>query len=208
VAHVLAIQKLAHGGGLAAGQTFTIFGGRYRFRCRSYFNLAIQMDGFHAPRDDSGQGCADFPPPPVPSPAIPWCTGFNPSQSPPDGTHSPALPGSLTTRPGVLAFTFVTANVCPHRSSVIFGLLRAPADVVLARHGHHMTVLQHVSIPAALHARGVLVYAPLAGELNEVGVKRHDASGYSTTSSKSADAAHSRRTDDPLDSICFPSRSS
>lgn len=83
--------------------------------------------------------------------------GFNPSQS-----------------PGVLAFTFITANTCPHTYAVVFGLLRARSDLVLARRGHHTTVLRHASIPAVLHANGVLVYGRLADAPNEVSVQRPD----------------------------------
>lgn len=74
---------------------------------------------------------------------------------------------------GVLAFTFMT--VCGHHPyAVVFGLLRATSDKVVARRGHGTTVLQHVLIPGALHARGVLVYAPLAGPPSELIVRQPD----------------------------------
>ena len=74
---------------------------------------------------------------------------------------------------GVLAFTFMT--VCGrHPYAVVFGLLRATSDKVVARRGHGTTVLQHVLIPAALHACGVLVYAPLAGPPCELIVRHPD----------------------------------
>lgn len=82
---------------------------------------------------------------------------FNPSQS-----------------PGVLAFTFVTANTCPHTYAVVFGLLRTPSGVVLARRGNRTTMLRHTAIPSVLHAHGVLVYARLADAPNEVIVQRRD----------------------------------
>ena len=74
---------------------------------------------------------------------------------------------------GVLAFTFMT--VCGHHPyAVVFGLLRATTDKVVARRGHGTTVLPHVLIPGALHARGVLVYAPLAGPPSELIVRQPD----------------------------------
>jgi hypothetical protein len=74
---------------------------------------------------------------------------------------------------GVLPFTFMT--VCGHHPyAVVFGLLRATTDNVVARRGHGTTVLQHVLIPGALHARGVLVYAPLAGPPSELIVRQPD----------------------------------
>ena len=74
---------------------------------------------------------------------------------------------------GVLAFTFMT--VCDHHPyAVVFGLLRATSDKVVVRRGHGATVLQHVLIPRALHARGVLVYAPLGGPPSELIVGQPD----------------------------------
>jgi hypothetical protein len=66
-------------------------------------------------------------------------------------------------------------TVCDHHpNAVVFGLLRANTDKVIARRGHGTTVLQHVLIPGALHARGVLVYAPLAGPPSELIVRQPD----------------------------------
>ena len=74
---------------------------------------------------------------------------------------------------GVLASTFMT--VCGHHPyAVVFGLLRATSDKVVARGGHSTTVLQHVLIPGVLHAGGVLVYAPLAGPPSELIVRQPD----------------------------------
>jgi hypothetical protein len=82
--------------------------------------------------------------------------GFNPSQT-----------------PGTLAYTAMVGCV-PHPYAVVFALLRASSDAVVARSGTNTTVLQHVSIPAVLHARGVLVYARLPGPPSEVIVERPD----------------------------------
>jgi hypothetical protein len=74
---------------------------------------------------------------------------------------------------GVLVFTFMA--VCGHHPyAVVFGLLRAGSDEVVARRGPSTTMLPHVLIPGALHARGVLVYAPLAGPPSELIVRQPD----------------------------------
>jgi hypothetical protein len=92
--------------------------------------------------------------------------------APPGGGGGTSFTPSLSR--GVLAFTFMVA--CgPHLLyAVVFGLLRATSDKVVARRGHGTTVLQDVLIPGALHARGVLVYAPLAGPPSEVIVRQPD----------------------------------
>jgi hypothetical protein len=70
----------------------------------------------------------------------------------------------------VLASTAVACG--PARYAVVFGLLRARSDSVLALRDHRTTSLRHVSIPAALHAGGVLVYASRAGPPSELTVRQ------------------------------------
>jgi hypothetical protein len=75
--------------------------------------------------------------------------------------------------PGVLVYTADVA--CGrHAYAVVFGLLRAPSDKVIAREGHSRRVLKHVSIPAVLRAHGVLVYASLTRLPSELTVVRPD----------------------------------
>ena len=75
--------------------------------------------------------------------------------------------------PGVLVYTADVA--CGRRAyAVVFGLLRAPSDKVIARKGRSWTALQHVSIPSVLRARGVLVYAALTRFPRELAVVRPD----------------------------------
>lgn len=82
--------------------------------------------------------------------------GFNPSQT-----------------PGIFVYTAFAACV-PRPYAIVFGLLRAPSDMVVARRGSRRTVLRHVSIPPVLHAHGVLAYARLGGPPSEVTVQRPD----------------------------------
>jgi hypothetical protein len=140
------IRELAHGK-LPGGQTFTIIGERYRFEGRFYFSLAFSIN-----RPGTPPGVGGVPGPP---PGGNGGGSFNPSES-----------------PGVLVWNYFVACAPPY--ALAYGLLRAPSDSVRAREGHRTTVLRHVSIPAVLHAGGVLVYASLAGPPSELIVRRPD----------------------------------
>ncbi|MHB8490961.1 MAG: hypothetical protein ACYDA6_01940 [Solirubrobacteraceae bacterium] len=49
----------------------------------------------------------------------------------------------------------------PHEFAILYGLLRAPRDAVLARTAGVLRPLRQVEIPRSLHSGGVLVYAVL-----------------------------------------------
>jgi hypothetical protein len=76
-------------------------------------------------------------------------------------------------RPGLFVYTALV-GCAPRPYGVVFGLLRAPLNMVVARRGSKRTVLRHVSIPPVLHAHGVLAYARLGGPPSEVVVQRPD----------------------------------
>jgi hypothetical protein len=59
----------------------------------------------------------------------------------------------------------------PHEYTILFGLLRDPADTVLARSSGSLQRFRRVSIPDSLHVRGVLAYIPLAAVPSEVLVR-------------------------------------
>ena len=65
----------------------------------------------------------------------------------------------------------MTTGCQPHEYTILFGLLRAPADTVLARSPGSLQPFQKVRIPASLHVRGVLAYIPLAAVPSEVLVR-------------------------------------
>jgi len=65
----------------------------------------------------------------------------------------------------------MTTGCQPHEYTILFGLLRAPADTVLARSSGSLQSFQRVRIPAGLHAHGVLAYIPLAAVPSEVLVR-------------------------------------
>jgi hypothetical protein len=62
----------------------------------------------------------------------------------------------------------MSTGCLPHEYAILFGLLRAPADTVLARSPGSLQPFHRVRIPAGLHAHGVLAYIPLAAVPSEV----------------------------------------
>ncbi len=65
----------------------------------------------------------------------------------------------------------MTTGCQPHEYTILFGLLRAPTDTVLARSPGSLQPFQRVRIPAGLHAHGVLAYIALAAVPSEVLVR-------------------------------------
>jgi hypothetical protein len=65
----------------------------------------------------------------------------------------------------------MTTGCQPHEYTILFGLLRAPADTVLARSPGSLQPFQRVRIPAGLHVGGVLAYIPLSAVPSEVLVR-------------------------------------
>lgn len=69
-------------------------------------------------------------------------------------------------------FALQIATGCqPHEYAILYGVLRAPADTVLARSSGSLQPFQRVRIPASLHVRGVLAYIPLPAVPSEVLVR-------------------------------------
>jgi len=59
----------------------------------------------------------------------------------------------------------------PHEYAILYGVLKAPTDTVLARSSGSLQPLQRVRIPASLHVRGVLAYIALPALPSEVLVR-------------------------------------
>jgi hypothetical protein len=59
----------------------------------------------------------------------------------------------------------------PHEYAILYGLLKSPRDIVLARTAGALRPLHHVRMPASLHAHGVLVYIALSQVPSEVLVR-------------------------------------
>ena len=77
-----------------------------------------------------------------------------------------------TPTPKSSPFALQMATGCqPHEYAILFGVLSAPADTVLARSSGSLQPFQRVRIPASLHVRGVLAYIPLAAVPSEVLVR-------------------------------------
>lgn len=73
-------------------------------------------------------------------------------------------------RPKVFSSSIWTACK-PHPYAIVYGLLKAPRDGVLARYGGRLRTLRQVRIPASFHAGGRLVYAALPGVPGELLVR-------------------------------------
>jgi hypothetical protein len=65
----------------------------------------------------------------------------------------------------------VTTGCLPHEYTILFGVLRVPADTVLARSSGSLQPFQRVRIPASLHVHGALAYIPLPAVPSEVLVR-------------------------------------
>jgi len=69
-------------------------------------------------------------------------------------------------------FSWAVWRACqPHPYAILYGLLKDPADTVLARTPGTLHALRHVAIPAHLHAGGVLVYTASATVPSELIVR-------------------------------------
>jgi hypothetical protein len=77
---------------------------------------------------------------------------------------------SSTAKPS--PFSLETKTGChPHEYALLYGILKAPADTVLARVAGALRPFQRAQIPRSLHAHGVLAYTALAVEPSEVIVR-------------------------------------
>jgi hypothetical protein len=75
-------------------------------------------------------------------------------------------------RPKPSPFTLEMATGCqPHEYAILYGILQAPGDTVLARSSGDLVPFRWARIPASLHVRGVLAYIALPGVPSEVLVR-------------------------------------
>ncbi len=79
----------------------------------------------------------------------------------------------------------------PSEFAIVYGVLHAPRDVVLARTATGLVPLAHVEIPAGLHAHGVLAYVALPSVPEELVVRTQAGKTVATISL--ASAAHAAR---------------
>ncbi len=116
------------------GPTFAIVGEAYRFLGHVYFDLKIHVEA-EAESEFGGSG---------------------------SGSGSGFFVGGVRGKPSPFSPEFET--VCkPHPYEIVYGLLKAPRDTVLARSAAGAsTPLREVAIPANMHAHGDLVYAALS----------------------------------------------
>lgn len=142
------LVELAHGN-LPAGPSFSIRAERYRELGHIHFKLK-----FTASNEESltGSGGGD----------LLESTGAAEAEG-----SSVAFPGRPPQQPQ--AFARQTSSGCvPQPYAIVYGILRAPGDTVLARVSGTLVALKEVPIPARLHAGGVLAYgafSPIPTEL-------------------------------------------
>ncbi len=79
----------------------------------------------------------------------------------------------------------------PSEFAIVYGVLHAPRDVVLARTATGLVALAHVKIPAGLHAHGVLAYVALPSVPEELVVRT--PAGKTVATISLASAAHAAR---------------
>jgi hypothetical protein len=72
------------------------------------------------------------------------------------------------------AFVLKMRTGCqPHEYAILYGVLKAPTDTVLARSSGSLQPLRRVHIPASLHVHGVLAYIALPAVPSELLVRTH-----------------------------------
>jgi hypothetical protein len=77
--------------------------------------------------------------------------------------------------PGPKAFEWEAGQACPpHAHAIVYGILHAPGDSVLARTPAGLVQLTKVPIAAQLHAAGPLAYGVFAALPSELIVRRSD----------------------------------
>jgi hypothetical protein len=76
----------------------------------------------------------------------------------------------LPTKPSPFAI-WQSTGCRPHEYAILYGVLSAPRDTVLARSSGGLQPLRRVRIPASLHANGVLAYIALPALPSEVIVR-------------------------------------
>ncbi len=76
--------------------------------------------------------------------------------------------------PGVIAPLMQTGCIGSKAYTLLFALLRAPSDTVIAEGAGRTVMLRDANIPSVLRAGGVLVYRPLTWMPRDVTVRDHD----------------------------------
>jgi hypothetical protein len=140
--------ELAHGS-LPAGPSFTIGAERYRELGQVHFKLKFTASNEESPEGSGGGGSLE-------SSGAAEAEGV-----------SIAFPGHPLQAPQ--PFQRESASGClPQPYAIVYGILHAPGDTVLARVSGELVPLKKVTIPARLHAGGVLAYgafSPIPTEL-------------------------------------------
>jgi hypothetical protein len=147
------IVRLVHQS-LPQGPSFTIRAERFRELGTSYFELKARVSEGRLFSASGGLGSL-------------FGTESESEPGPPPGVGGHAIRLGGFGESGT--FAPHTSDGCePQPYAIVYGLLKAPRDTVLARVSGELVPLRKVAIPARLHAGGVLAYgafSPLPSEL-------------------------------------------
>jgi hypothetical protein len=87
------------------------------------------------------------------------------------GASSIVVGGHLKPKPSPPFALKMRTGCQPHEYAILYGVLKAPTDTVLARSSGSLQPLRRVRIPASLHVHGVLAYIALPAVPNELLVR-------------------------------------
>jgi hypothetical protein len=91
------------------------------------------------------------------------------------GGFSRSIGGAIILTPRPRALDWQIETGCkPHPYAILYSLLKSPQDTVLARTAGVLTAWRSVSIPASMHAGGVLVYTVLPAPPEELLIRAPD----------------------------------
>ena len=128
-------------GTLPQGPSFSIVGERYSFMSKTHFDVRVEVT--------AGEEVDGFT----------------------SGASSIVVGNRLKPTPSPPFALKIATGCLPHEYAILYGILKAPADSVLARSSGSLQSLRRIRIPASLHVHGVLVYIALSTVPSELLVR-------------------------------------
>jgi hypothetical protein len=136
-------------GRVPQGPAFSIIEQHYRFLGHVYFELTVRVDNESSSGLGGGGGIGS--------------------------SSEVSFSSKGSTKPKPSPFSMSLSQSCePHPYAIVYGLLKAPGDMVLARVSGRLQPLHRVAFPASLHVHGALAYAVLPAIPSELVVRARD----------------------------------